>query len=200
LFHASLVVIAASLLVRAAHEDVAQGKTSIELALIPAPPTPAAVPPPAPKPPVPPPPAPVAQPVLPPKPARKISEIIPASSAPAIKARPAAPVARLAFRPAPTASPVAPGATEAQPDDLDNQPPVYPEDSRAAREQGMVMLRVDVSAAGRADRVAIVKSSGYFRLDQAARDTVRDWRFHPALRAGNAVSSEVDVPVRFELQ
>jgi protein TonB len=92
------------------------------------------------------------------------------------------------------------GAVEAQPDDLHNEPPAYPEDSRTAREQGVVILRVEVTAAGEPSTVNILKSSGYFRLDQAARRAVQHWKFHPALTAGIAVSSEADVPVHFRLE
>jgi periplasmic protein TonB len=92
------------------------------------------------------------------------------------------------------------GAIEAQPDDLHNEPPEYPDESRTAREQGVVILRVDVTADGEPANVTILKSSGYFRLDQAARRAVQHWKFHPALTAGIAVSSEADVPVRFRLE
>ena len=92
------------------------------------------------------------------------------------------------------------GAIQAQPDDLHNEPPEYPEESRIAREQGVVILRVEVTAKGEPVRVSILQSSGFFRLDQAARQAVRHWKFHPALIAGIPVSSEADVPVRFKLE
>jgi protein TonB len=92
------------------------------------------------------------------------------------------------------------GALQAEPDALHNEPPEYPEESRAAREQGTVILRVEVTAAGEPANVSILKSSGYFRLDQAARRAVQHWKFHPAMTAGISVSSEADVPVHFKLQ
>lgn len=70
-----------------------------------------------------------------------------------------------------------------------------------AREQGVVVLRVEVTAAGEPTQVSVLQSSGFFRLDQAARQAVRHWRFHPALAAGGLpVASEADVPVRFKLE
>jgi protein TonB len=92
------------------------------------------------------------------------------------------------------------GEIQAQPDELQNQPPEYPEESRAAGEQGIVMLRVQVTAGGKPASVSILRSSGYFHLDQAARRAVEHWRFHPGLIAGIPVASEADVPVRFTLQ
>jgi protein TonB len=92
------------------------------------------------------------------------------------------------------------GAVQAQPDELHNEPPEYPEESRAAREQGVVILQVEVTATGEPASLSILKSSGYFRLDQAARRAVQRWKFHPAMTAGIPVSSEADVPVRFKLQ
>ncbi len=92
------------------------------------------------------------------------------------------------------------GAINAEPDDLHNEPPEYPEESRIAGEQGAVILQVRVTAAGEPASVAILKSSGFFRLDQAARCAVQHWKFHPGILAGTPVASEADVPVHFKLQ
>ena len=129
--------------------------------------------------------------------------VVTASSASAIaQAKPQAakpPVAHKASS-ANEASNAAKGAIQAEPDELHNEPPEYPEESRAAREQGVVILRVEVTSAGEAATVSILKSSGYFRLDQAAKHAVQHWKFHPAVTAGIPVSSEADVPVHFKLQ
>jgi protein TonB len=77
---------------------------------------------------------------------------------------------------------------------------MYPEESRIAQEQGIVMLRVEVTAAGEPVSVSILKSSGFFRLDQAARRAVQHWKFHPGMTAGIPVPSEAEVPVHFKLQ
>ena len=81
-----------------------------------------------------------------------------------------------------------------------NPEPEYPSLSRRQREQGLVKLRVHVTEEGRAGEVTLHMSSGYERLDRAALDAVRRWRFRPAQRAGTPVSGWVVVPVRFELQ
>ena len=82
---------------------------------------------------------------------------------------------------------------------LDNPAPAYPVLSRRAGEQGHVLLRVLVNAAGRADEVQVRGSSGSTRLDEAACNTVRRWRFEPARRGEQAVPAWVLIPVSFSL-
>nr|WP_240352335.1 energy transducer TonB [Chromobacterium alkanivorans] len=81
---------------------------------------------------------------------------------------------------------------------LNNPQPEYPERSRENGEQGTVLLRVEVGAAGRAGEVAVASSSGYPRLDRAAKAAVERWRFAPARRNGQAVDSVLMVPVCFQ--
>jgi protein TonB len=82
-------------------------------------------------------------------------------------------------------------------DYLDNPEPRYPPVSKRNGEQGLVMLRVLVNAGGRADAVEIRRSSGYARLDEAARETVRGWRFVPAKRGGEPAAAWVLIPISF---
>ena len=58
----------------------------------------------------------------------------------------------------------------------------------------------EVNAAGRVDSVRIQQSSGYGILDEAAVRAVRRWRFNPARRGENPISSHVTVPIGFKLQ
>jgi len=76
----------------------------------------------------------------------------------------------------------------------------YPRDSLLNREQGTVVLRVLVSAAGLVQSVEIEKTSGWPRLDRAARDAVKGWSFHPSTHGGVAQSAWALVPVTFNLQ
>jgi protein TonB len=101
---------------------------------------------------------------------------------------------------APAAIPVAVTAPIFNADYLDNPAPEYPRLSRRNGEQGRVVLRVLVNAAGRADDIEVRASSGYSRLDQAARDTVRRWRFVPAKRGGDPVPAWVLIPISFKLE
>jgi protein TonB len=80
-----------------------------------------------------------------------------------------------------------------------NRPPSYPERSRQRREQGRVLLRVEVSADGAAVAVAVAQSSGHPALDEAASMAVRQWRFIAATRGGTAVAATAEVPVVFTL-
>ena len=98
---------------------------------------------------------------------------------------------------APQASTTAPGFDAAY---LDNPSPPYPAIAKRAGEQGKVVLRVQVDASGRAEAVEIETSSGSPRLDHAARETVRRWRFVPARRGDQAVAASVLVPIIFTLE
>lgn len=85
-------------------------------------------------------------------------------------------------------------------DYLSNPAPDYPAASRAMGEQGRVLLRVLVSAAGDAVEVHLRTSSGFDRLDSAAMEAVRRWRFLPARQGEQAVSASVIVPIVFSLR
>lgn len=82
----------------------------------------------------------------------------------------------------------------------DNPKPAYPFGARRRGEQGRVVLRVMVMPSGDASTVDVAESSGHGRLDKAALETVRHWRFVPARRGGVPVAAEVTVPIRFQLR
>lgn len=86
------------------------------------------------------------------------------------------------------------------PDYTFNPRPAYPRAARRMRAQGLVVLRVAVSADGRAEEVTVFKSSGFRVLDDSARTAVHRWRFKPAIRDGRRVESAVEVPIRFVLE
>ncbi|MEC9265757.1 MAG: TonB family protein [Pseudomonadota bacterium] len=78
-------------------------------------------------------------------------------------------------------------------------PPTYPPVARRRNEEGVVVLRALVSPGGDTQRIEVWQTSGFYRLDDAARAAVADWHFEPARRAGLAVASWVQVPIRFQL-
>ena len=92
------------------------------------------------------------------------------------------------------------GAKNILPDYLNNPPPTYPESSRLAREQGVVLVHAVVDSSGSVSRVSLAASSGHPALDRAALEAVARWKFQPAALAGCPMASEIAVPVRFELQ
>lgn len=77
--------------------------------------------------------------------------------------------------------------------------PPYPALSRELGEEGVVLLRISVSAGGQFEQVQLLRSSGFIRLDRAARDGVRSWRFDAAWQGGQPVADSIDIPVRFRL-
>jgi protein TonB len=85
-------------------------------------------------------------------------------------------------------------------DYLDNPAPRYPPLSRRMGEQGRVLLRVHVAAGGTAMEVTLHKTSGFERLDRAALETVKQWKFVPARQGDKPVSAWVIVPIQFNLK
>lgn len=77
--------------------------------------------------------------------------------------------------------------------------PVYPALSRQLGEEGRVTLRVRVDATGTPAEVTIVTSSGYGRLDEAARRAAQAARFLPYTVGGAAQAVWVLVPIAFSL-
>jgi protein TonB len=77
--------------------------------------------------------------------------------------------------------------------------PPYPIDSLRRREEGVVLLSVDIGPDGRATRVSLSRGSGSPSLDSAAVEAVYSWTFEPARSAGAAVASSAVIPVRFSL-
>jgi protein TonB len=78
--------------------------------------------------------------------------------------------------------------------------PPYPSRSRFAGEEGTVLVKVSISPLGAVLDAQVERSSGYQRLDEAALQSIRSWRFAPATRGAQAVASWVSVPVKFILK
>jgi protein TonB len=114
--------------------------------------------------------------------------------------QPPAPSRSVPIDVAPSPAPVAITAARFDADYLHNPKPAYPHASRRLGEQGKVLLRVFVSAAGLAEKVEIKLSSGFVRLDQAAEEAVGRWRFVPARRGEQAIAAWVQVPITFQLE
>jgi protein TonB len=160
-----------------------------------------------------------AEPRRAPRPSPAAPAVVARPQAPAIQAPPVAappqaaavPPEATSLRPEP-APPPEPAAMLAPPatlvaiparfdaDYLRNPPPVYPSISRRLGEEGRVLLLVTVSAHGSAARIELKESSGFGRLDAAAQDAVKRWRFVPAQIGDRAIEAEVIVPLVFSLR
>ena len=81
-----------------------------------------------------------------------------------------------------------------------NPKPEYPSIARSRGWQGKVILRVQINEEGKVQTVEIEKSSTHELLDESALETVKHWRFVPAMRGNKAVASSVLVPIIFTLQ
>ena len=77
--------------------------------------------------------------------------------------------------------------------------PTYPPASRRAGEQGTVRLKVLVDTNGRPSNVAVTQSSGFPRLDEAAVQAVRKWRFEAATDGSKKIQAYTQVAVTFKL-
>jgi periplasmic protein TonB len=77
--------------------------------------------------------------------------------------------------------------------------PTYPPASRRASEEGTVRLKVLVDESGRPKDVQVAQSSGFTRLDEAAKQAVRKWRFQAASNGGQAMSVWTQVAITFRL-
>lgn len=78
------------------------------------------------------------------------------------------------------------------------QPPIYPKESQRRHEYGTVILRVLVDALGRPAQIQVERSSGYARLDEAARVAVEKFLFRPYEVNGIAQPAQVLIPIGFD--
>lgn len=77
--------------------------------------------------------------------------------------------------------------------------PTYPESALASKAEGTVMLRVEVLFNGLAGSIQVVDTSGSAILDRHALQTVKKWKFNPALLNGVEVVQWVTVPITYRL-
>ncbi|MCF6156657.1 MAG: energy transducer TonB [Candidatus Brocadia sp.] len=81
-----------------------------------------------------------------------------------------------------------------------NHPPEYPRLAKQMRQEGLVILRVEIDQKGMPVKVEVEQSSGYQLLDQAALKAVRHWKFQPERMGNMPVKSRVAIPIRFRLE
>ena len=103
----------------------------------------------------------------------------------------------------PPPAPAAPAKVElpsSKADYLHNPPPDYPRMSKRLGEQGKVVLKVLIGTDGAPQKVELVTSSGFERLDKSAMDAAMRWRYVPGKRGGVAEAMWYQVPIQFTLE
>lgn len=83
---------------------------------------------------------------------------------------------------------------------LNNPRPSYPMVARRMSWEGKVILNVEVLAEGACGAVNVFRSSGHEVLDNAAMNTVKNWRFIPARHGDRSVTQWFKVPIHFSLE
>jgi TonB family protein len=76
----------------------------------------------------------------------------------------------------------------------------WPQEARSRGEEGVVMLKLHVSASGCPTSAAIIGSSGFADLDQAVLKFYETLKFLPAQQNGAALEAVVNLPVNFKLE
>jgi protein TonB len=181
----------------------------------PPPPLPKIVPPPAPLPPPPTPqPTPSPPPVVPtppppvaaPNPAQ--TALIPPTESPAVTA-PATNTIIAGSTLSPTKTPttsipqvqsaIKQEPVRTPPIGIDCKKPEYPRASRTLEEEGTVVLKIFIGVDGNVLRINIEKSSGFRRLDDAAKTETMRWRFKPATLDGKPIEHSFTTSFKFNL-
>jgi periplasmic protein TonB len=107
-------------------------------------------------------------------------------------------VAGNAKQPAAPAVPVPVGGDVKQARLISSVPPIYPTIAKTQHVQGEVRIDALVDAAGKVSSMKVV--SGPVLLHQAAMDSLRQWRYEPAMLDGKPVPMHLTVTVQFRLQ
>ncbi len=82
---------------------------------------------------------------------------------------------------------------------IHNPKPPYPRLSNKLRETGTVTLRISVGTDGIPEKINVQQSSGFERLDNAALEGVRSWRFMPCQVDGRPTATTFILPLPFVL-
>jgi len=76
--------------------------------------------------------------------------------------------------------------------------PEFSEEARKAKYQGTCTLMIVVATDGRPTNIRVVNSLG-MGLDEKAIETVKTWKFEPAMKDGKPVAVQISVEVEFRL-
>jgi protein TonB len=92
-----------------------------------------------------------------------------------------------------------PGGDVTPPKLLSKTAPDYTQEAKDARIEGPVILKITVTAEGRADDIEVVKSLDP-GLDLKAMDAITKWEFEPGTKDGKPVAVKANIEVNFRLK
>ncbi len=75
----------------------------------------------------------------------------------------------------------------------------YPEWAVQQGWQGKIAVAIEILKDGSVGRYKVMHSTGHDRLDKAAVETIKGWKFHPATKDGQAIVTCVQIPITFQL-
>jgi protein TonB len=78
--------------------------------------------------------------------------------------------------------------------------PYYPSFSKRAGEQGEVVVRLIIDETGVVEEAVLLRSSGFARLDRAAEQIGRRYRFKPYTVNGNPARISTNLLIKFNLK
>lgn len=82
---------------------------------------------------------------------------------------------------------------------LHRVPPKYPPRAKERRIEGWVQLEITVTESGEVSAVKVIQSNPENVFDTAALQAVKQWKFKPALKAGQAVMRVATLKVLFSM-
>ncbi|WP_234486522.1 energy transducer TonB [Paraburkholderia aspalathi] len=131
---------------------------------------------------------------------RSVQSVAPAQSAPTVQEpKPAAePPAGPSSEERANATPSATSSGEATAHAIAQPLPELPDDLRDQAYQTVATARFAIHVDGSVD-VELIKPTSNPRLNQILLETLRKWRFFPAMQAGHPVESRQDIRVHFNV-
>jgi protein TonB len=78
--------------------------------------------------------------------------------------------------------------------------PRYPSESIRLRQEGRVIVNIEVLENGSVGQASIAQSSGFSALDQSALETVKNWQYASGSGSGSLVKQRVQAGIIFELK
>jgi protein TonB len=78
--------------------------------------------------------------------------------------------------------------------------PPYPLSAFKAKQEGRVVLELEVLEDGAVGQVRLAQSSTFDSLDESALVTVKKWKYLPAQKGGKIVKQWIRVSILFEVK